>query len=144
MGTPPPVPYRVPVWLRVGGGVDANPRVRVVAAAPSEGLARLLGHLLLEADDLESFVGVPSPEVLAREISRLSPDVIVVALASLGSEPAARLAELKRAKPAPRLLVIASSLRGEEKSPLDGADAQISEDAVVARLVSEIRRLART
>jgi hypothetical protein len=115
-----------------------------VAAAPSEGLARLLGYLLLEANDLESFVGVPSPEVLAREISRLSPDVIVVALASLGSEPVARLAELKRAEPAPRLLVIASSLRGEEKSPLAGADAQISEDAVVARLVSEIRRLART
>ncbi len=133
------------MWQRIGGRVEACRNIRVVAAAPSDGLARVLGHLLIEADELESFVGVPSPAALSSEISRLSPDVIVVALSSLGSEPAARIAELKATHHASRLLVIvSSSLVGGEGSRLGEADAQIPEEAVVATLVSEIRRLARS
>jgi hypothetical protein len=135
--------YGVPVWSTIAGRIEARRKVRVVAAARSEGLARVLGHVLLEADEFESFIGVPSPAALVAEVCRLSPDVIVVALPSLGSEPAARIGELKAAFPASRLLVIASAEEMEASRPR-GADAQIPEEEVVASLVSDIRRLARS
>lgn len=136
-------PYGVRVWSRIAGRIEARRKVRVIAAARSQGLARVLGHLLLEADELESFVGVPGPAALAAEVSRLSPDVIVVALPSLGTAPEARIGELKAALPASRLLVIASA-EEMEASPPAGADARIPEEAVVASLVSEIRKLTRS
>jgi DNA-binding NarL/FixJ family response regulator len=136
-------PYCVRVWSHVAGGIGANRKVRVVAALRSDALARVLGHLLVEADDLESFVGVPpSATVLVGEISRLAPDVIVATLNYLGAEPAARIAELKAAHPASRFLLIASAEEDETSRPT-GADAHILEEAVVATLVSEVRKLAR-
>jgi hypothetical protein len=131
------------VWSYIAARVGTSPGIRVVAAVRSEALARVLGYLLIEADELESFVGVPSSVALSTEISRLAPDVIVVTRSSLGNQPAARITQLKASHPASRLLVIASSLRGDEENPVGDADAQILEEAVVARLVSEIRKLAR-
>lgn len=139
----PRSPYGVGVWSRIAGGIEGRPKLRVVAAARSEGLARVLGHVLLDAGEFESFVGVPSPPALVAEVSRLSPDVIVVTLASLGNEPVVRIGELKLALPASRLLVIASAEELEASRPA-GADAQIPEEAIVASLVSEIRRVSRS
>ena len=131
------------MWSRIAGRIDGNRKVRVVAAVRSEGLARVLAHLLVEAHEFESYVGVPSAAALMGELSRLAPDVLVATLSCLGTEPAARIAEWKAAHPASRLLVIASAEEGEA-SRASGADAQITEEALVATLVSEIRGLSRS
>ena len=131
------------MWSRIAGRAEARSKVRVVAAARSEGLARVIGHVLVEADEFESFIGVPSAAALVAEVSRLQPDVIVVTLPSLGSNPAARIGELKSAFPASRLLVIASAEEMEASRP-KGADAEIPEEAIVTSLVSEIRRVSRS
>jgi len=50
---------------------------------------------------------------------------------------------LKASDPASRLLLITSAEEGEAGRPA-GTDAQVTEEAVVATLVSEIRKLARS
>jgi hypothetical protein len=130
------------VWSRIGSRNHANPKLRVVAAVRSEALARVLGHLLVEADEFQSFIGVSGAEGLLGEISCLAPDVIVVTLPGLGSEPVARIAELKAALPASRLILITSA-QEDEASRESGADAQVPAEALVGTLVAEIRKLAR-
>src|SRR5258707_15463565 len=96
-------PYCVRVWSHIAGAIGANRKVRVVAALRSDGLARVLGHLLVEAEDLESFVGVPrSATTLIGEVSPLAPHAIVATLNYMGAAPAPRIAQLKPAYPPSR------------------------------------------
>src|SRR5262245_55950378 len=142
MGTSARTPYRVGVCTHVRTRPEGALKVRVVAAVRSEGLARLLGHLLDETGEFEAVVGGPRAAGRTSEISRLGPDVIVVTLSCLGKEPAARIAELKAAHPAARLLVISPRPQPEASRPA-GADAQVPEEAIVSSLVAEIRKLVR-
>jgi len=114
--------------------------LRILVAVKSEGLSRVIFHLLANLRDVDSVCSVADPSRLVHYAERVLPHLIIANACCVNS--AEKTGALKTASPGVKLI-----LTLWEDAPCDihrpfGEDAVLSESALVDQLVPTILRLS--
>lgn len=116
-------------------------KVTVLLGVVPPALCRVLDYLLRDRFEFRVVGHCGEKNALRRQAVRLLPDVLVINDRLLGKEPGDMIAHLKRFTPRSKLIVIASPETTGQWRRL-GADACLSEEALVRRLAVRLRQLA--
>ena len=117
-------------------------KIEVLIAVASEPLLRIIHHLLdlPEFQVVESLTEWPS---LAQSVHRLHPTLIIVNAKLLGHGAAKIISDIKLASPHSKLIVVSFPYDIGSTARQWGADAYLSEEHLVQRLVPTAQKLVR-
>ncbi len=120
---------------------DAGKTTVLVAVRPAP-LSRVVEHLLRDCPEMQIVARSTEFTGLATRAARLLPDVIITNERLLGRAPGQAVTEVRRRSPESRVIVLrpGEGLAAERRC---GAHGYISEHALVRRLTSTVRRIAR-
>jgi hypothetical protein len=114
--------------------------MRILVAVRSEGLSRVIFHLLANVQGVDVVCSVTDPTKIKRYTERVLPHLIIANACSLDSAEA--IDELKTASPGVKLILT----HWEDSACLIdrhcGEDARITEDSLVDQLVPTVLRLS--
>lgn len=116
-------------------------KIEVLVAVEPEPLVRLIEHLL-DRPEFRIVKSMTEWPAMAREASRLKPELILTNVRLLGDGPAKILEDVKLASPASKLIVISFPHDLSRQARRWGADGYLKEEQLVSRLVPLARRLA--
>ena len=114
--------------------------LRILVAVKSEGLSRVIFHLLSTLQEVDVVCSVADPSRLVHYAERVLPHLIIANACCVNSAEA--IAELKTASPGVKLILTLWEDANCEVNNLRGADASLSESALVDQLVPTVRRLS--
>ena len=113
--------------------------LRILVAVKSEGLSRVIFHLLATLQEVDVVCSVADPARLVHYAERVLPHLIIANACCVNS--AETIAALKTASPGVKLSLTTWEDANCDASSLRGADARLSETALVDQLVPTVRRL---
>jgi DNA-binding NarL/FixJ family response regulator len=114
--------------------------LRILVAVKSEGLSRVIFHLLATLKEVDVVCSVADPSRLVHYAERVLPHLIIANGCCVNS--AETIAALKTASPGVKLILTLWEDAACDVSGLRGADARLSETALVDQLVPTVRRLS--
>ena len=114
--------------------------LRILVAVKSDGLSRVIFHLLATLQAVDVVCSVADPSRLVHYAERVLPHLIIANGCCVNS--AETIAALKTASPGVKLILTLWEDAACDVSNLRGADARLSEAALVDQLVPTVRRLS--
>ena len=114
--------------------------LRILVAVKSEGLSRVIFHLLATLREVDVVCSVADPSRLVHYAERVLPHLIIANACSVNS--AETIAALKTASPGVKLILTLWEDAACNVDRLRGADARLSETALVEQLVPTVLRLS--
>lgn len=121
----------------------ADGKTTVLVAVRPAPLSRVVEHLLRECPEVQIVARSSEFSGLAMRAARLLPDVIITNERLLGREPDEAVTEVRRRSPGSRVIVLrpGEDIAAERRC---GANGYVSEQALVRRLKTTMRRITRT
>jgi DNA-binding NarL/FixJ family response regulator len=123
---------------RRGGLVRTS--LRILVAVTSEGLTRVIFHLLANVKDVDVVCSVTDASRLVHYAERVLPHLIIADSCSVNSIQA--INELKTASPGVKLILTHWTDAPHNIDRLRGEDARINEDFLVDQLVPTVLKLS--
>ena len=114
--------------------------LRILVAVKSEGLSRVIFHLLATLPEVDVVCSVADPSRLVHYAERVLPHLIIANACCVNSDET--IAALKTASPGVKLILTSWEDAACDVHRLQGADARLSETALVDQLVPTVRRLS--
>jgi DNA-binding NarL/FixJ family response regulator len=114
--------------------------LRILVAVKSEGLSRVIFHLLATLQEVDMVCSVSDPSRLVHYAERVLPHLIIANACCVNS--AETIAALKTASPGVKVILTLWEDANCNVSRLRGADARLSENTLVDQLVPTVRKLS--
>lgn len=114
--------------------------LRILVAVKSEGLSRVIFHLLATLQEVDVVCSVADPSRLVHYAERVLPHLIIANACCVNSTET--IAALKTASPGVKLILTQWEEAACNISRLQGVDARLSETALVDQLVPTVRKLS--
>jgi DNA-binding NarL/FixJ family response regulator len=114
--------------------------IRILVAVKSEGLSRVIFHLLATLQEVDVVCSVSDASRLVHYAERVLPHLIIANGCCVNS--AETIAALKTASPGVKLILTTWEDAACDVLRLRGADARLNEDALVDQLVPTVLRLS--
>jgi DNA-binding NarL/FixJ family response regulator len=114
--------------------------LRILVAVKSEGLTRVIFHLLANLQGVDVFCSVADPDRIVHYAERVLPHLIIANSCCVNSSET--ISAIKTASPGVKLIL---TLWADASRHIDrkcGEDARISEDSLVEELVPTVLRLS--
>jgi DNA-binding NarL/FixJ family response regulator len=120
--------------------VSLKTRMRILVAVRSEGLARVIFHLLANIQDVDAVCSVADPTRIVHYAERVLPHLIIANSCDLNSVEA--IHKVKTASPGVKLILTLWEDAACFSDRECGEDARITEDSLVDQLVPTVLRLS--
>lgn len=118
-------------------------KIRILVAVEPPPLGRIIEHLFHNQPNCRIVKCLNEWTPLAREASRLHPELIVISISLLGDGAAGIVADVKLASPGSELILIDFSHDLRRHVRKWGADAYLNSENLVRRLVPKAEKLLR-
>jgi len=118
-------------------------KTRVLLAVRSLALQRVIEHLLKSRPELEILIGTCEANMLAQELRRWLPHVVVASSRICGLAARDTAALVRNSGPGVKLIVICSVDGFDRDVRKCGADACLAEEVIVQRLMPTVSQVVR-